>query len=188
MLIQSNDSDKMLPNTPHPEDEKASSPSKFQQHGGLLDGIANRSTVPNDPNVEGCRYIVETIIPQRYANGKLELIEPIRNPGLDTIVSCNRHNVCLKANPIDERSRHVDMLQPRLTAFLRKLAEKGIGEKRLFASIEWEFDKHPWLPAHLREQLEQEEAEYPALKEEMEALMEKCRTEMMGYVVEKQPE
>jgi hypothetical protein len=186
MLSQSNDSDKMLPSTPPPEDGKASNPSKAQEYGALHDSTANRDAVPHDPNVEGCRYIVDTIIPKLYANGKLELIEPVRNPGLDTIVASTRYNVCLKANPIDDHSRRVDMLQPRLTAFLHRLAEMGIGKKKVFASIEWEFDKHPWLPAHLREQLEREEAEYPALKAEMEALIETCRAEMMEDSIEKQ--
>lgn len=174
MQNQSKASSKMLPSTAPPEYGKTSNPSKVQEHRVLHGSTANQDTIPHDPNVEGCRYIVETIIPKLYAKGKMELIEPIRNPGLDTIVSCNCYNVCLKANPTDDRARQVDMLQPRLTAFLHKLAEKGIGEKKVFASIEWEFDKHPWLPAHLREQLEREEAEYPALKVEMEALMEKC--------------
>lgn len=140
----------------------------------------------NDPvdataklRIEGCKYIVGTLIPKLYANGKLEYIEPARHPGFDTIVPCNLYQVCLKANPLDDRGRKVNMLHPRLTWFLKMLAEKGIGEKRIFASIEWEFDKHPWLPADLRELLEREEAEYPALKAEMEMLMAKCRDEMM---------
>ena len=138
----------------------------------MPDSGKNVESSPSKSNVEGCRYLVDTAIPRRYANEHRPTyiqVCPSYPPANSYVESWDRE-VCLRAEPVDGRIRKVDMLHPQLTAFLHKLANAGIGEKCLFANIEWEFDYWPWLPAGQRELLEQDEAQIA----EMEILIQNC--------------